>query len=402
MNDYSFIKDIGRSYIVSSFIPAALFVTIGTLIFIDFAPSFITGGFIENDQFYYITKWGILIIILTWVSFALYSGWHFTVQLFEGYYIKENFLGKWLTKSHKRRVKKGSRAIRKTYRLQQMDEEGLTDEIGAKIIKWQPRAKQAFLSLESWYPVSMHDKKLSWIMPTRLGNVLRSGEFYPKNKYGFDGILIWPRLVHLFPKTYSDQLEESNNKFIFLLNSAFLSWLIGLMCLAVSLIRFPCTVLNTSWLKSAYLKPYSNFFCPSTFTQSQNFFQRGFSHLDGGDYFLLGILFIALGYLIYRISVIAAVEFSKIIRSGFDLYRFELLKALHQRIPKDLDEERAIWEKICHILISGDELSRTIPELNYTQSDSEESSKEDPVKPVTPILYIFKRKKITVMKIDQN
>jgi len=393
VNDYSLIKDIGRSYIVSSFIPTALFITVGFLIFSGFTPNFITPSFISNDQFIYITQWGFLLIISTWTSFALYSGWHFTVNLYEGYPFKNTRLGKWLTKQKKKQIRPKVRIIRRVHRAKNAEEFG--DEEERILEQEQAEANIYYRQLQEEFPFSIQTK-MKLIMPTRLGNVLRASEYYPKEKYGFDGMLIWSRMIHLCPAPYREQLEESNNKFIFLLNSSFLSYLISAGCFLVSLLRLPCAALNPAWLSGSLLKPYSSLICPPIYQQELNFFQRGFEHLSEGEYFLLGILFCILGYLIYRIAVIQATDFTAILRSGFDLYRFEVLKALHISPPNNLKEEKSLWETVCHLLTGLHELDRedVVKPLEYDQA---KPSKEPPPKEPPP--FTSRRKKTFFVKI---
>jgi len=81
----SLIKDIGRSYIVSSFIPAALFISASVLIFKEYLsiPS-ITGSSSDKDLF--LGQWFIFTVVTVWVAFSLYSISDWTVRLFEGYF----------------------------------------------------------------------------------------------------------------------------------------------------------------------------------------------------------------------------------------------------------------------------------------------------------------------------
>ena len=93
MNGNSFIKEIGRSYIVSSFLPAALFVSLGVFIFHGFAPDFVVDGIQKTNYFLGFDKPNslslgsmfILFILTAWVAFYLYSSINWTVQLYEGY-----------------------------------------------------------------------------------------------------------------------------------------------------------------------------------------------------------------------------------------------------------------------------------------------------------------------------
>ncbi len=46
-------------------------------------------------------------------------------------------------------------------------------------------------------------------MPTKLGNILRSAENRPWDKYGLDAVICWPRLWLLLPEEVKKELSEA-------------------------------------------------------------------------------------------------------------------------------------------------------------------------------------------------
>ncbi len=89
----SFLKEIGRSYIVSAFLPAAFFVSIGYFLFQGFLPLGLVKQIIASgDMSKY--QWVVIFILVVWVAFYLYSANDVTVRLFEGYFIPEAFYKK--------------------------------------------------------------------------------------------------------------------------------------------------------------------------------------------------------------------------------------------------------------------------------------------------------------------
>jgi len=47
------------------------------------------------------------------------------------------------------------------------------------------------------------------VLPTRLGNILRSAESYPSDRYGADAVLTWPRLFPLLPDKLTASLTAA-------------------------------------------------------------------------------------------------------------------------------------------------------------------------------------------------
>lgn len=64
-------------------------------------------------------------------------------------------------------------------------------------LTWRERRELARLEMERQYtPRDLED-----LAPTRLGNVLRTAERRPWQRYGLDPVLLWPRLWLLLPET---------------------------------------------------------------------------------------------------------------------------------------------------------------------------------------------------------
>ena len=71
MNDSNFLKEIGRSYIVSAFLPAAIFVLLGYFLFSGFVPADLIAQN-TNDPLFTNYQWIILFLFtLLWLQSCL-------------------------------------------------------------------------------------------------------------------------------------------------------------------------------------------------------------------------------------------------------------------------------------------------------------------------------------------
>jgi hypothetical protein len=167
------------------------------------------------------------------------------------------------------------------------------------------------------------------LLPTRLGNVLRSAEDYPAIAYGMDAIFWWPRLWPLLPEATQKGVEDEFTPVLALLN---LATLIGIVAVsgAIYILR--------AWV--GWWQPLA---------------------------VLLGGLF--LSWAAYRGATVQARNYGQRIRAAVDLYRFDLLKALHQSLPLTPQEERALWKQLAAWLYNQDR--GAVQGLTYHHGNSE-------------------------------
>lgn len=163
--------------------------------------------------------------------------------------------------------------------------------------------------------------KKSSVLPTRLGNVIRSFENYPERQYQIAAIPLWPRLIAKIPGDYSAVIDDTKSRFDFLLNLATLSGLLAL-CLLLAGLASPAHTASFAGLVS----------------------------------WLLQTLFFAwLALWLYRQSVERAMAWGDLVKSAFDLYRWELLRQLgYTYTPTTPAEERQVWANISSRIIFGD------------------------------------------------
>ena len=216
MNDSNFLKEIGRSYIVSSFLPSALFLSLASILFRGFIPRAVLSGIQdENNLFGKEWIWGL--IITFWIAFYLFSSVDWTVKLFEGYYFPEGW------QSALRELFRFFRFVPASKYYREFNHIKSKKRPSAKDVKRIPDLRlQALTEMQALEIQSPLDEDN--LMPTRLGNVLRASEIYAHERYDIEGITIWPRLFQILPSQFVKNLEEKNNHLLFLLNSSLLAY----------------------------------------------------------------------------------------------------------------------------------------------------------------------------------
>ena len=169
------------------------------------------------------------------------------------------------------------------------------------------------------------------LMPLRLGNVLRAAEDYSKLAYGMDSVFWWPRLWPLLPEAVQKDIDESVTPMVAMLNFSTLIMLVGLG-------------------SAVYLGQMGKW-------------------LQGLTVFVGGII---LALVSYWSTVAQAQSYGEKIRSAVDLYRFCLLKSLHQSLPKNLSMEAELWEQLMLWLYNGDR--GAISAMEYDHSSRRDGS----------------------------
>lgn len=358
MND-SLIKDIGRSYIVSSLLPASLFVLLAVVIFKDFLPPLAD---LQTQTETVVISSGVFVLAFTmWIAFALYSSVDFVIKFFEGYYFPF-FMAiplKWLHYQWQRwklrhllAYEKAAAEIR--VRPRKRDRTKGWRELAQKI----PDVEEQLREREIVGPLQDNWRAF---MPTRLGNILLASEIYPYERYQLDGPNLFPRMSMAFPPEFVAALEEKNNQMVFLLNSSLLALATGVIALVLS------------WAGTSGFQ-FVNRILP---VDASAYFAQGYSSIPPAGYRLIGQVFLAVAYLIYAVSINAVKEYALFIRTSFDLYRFHLLRELNYPIPSSLENEKQVWVALNQFILAGEKLGEKAftyqlkPELIATTVEKE-------------------------------
>jgi hypothetical protein len=176
-------------------------------------------------------------------------------------------------------------------------------QIQAKVRSNRMEERRYQTELEETYPPPT---RLDLVMPTRLGNILRAAEVYAYGRYGIDSVVVWPRLYVVLPEAVTGSLSNANSGMQLMILSATLG--------------FAFAVLGAVYLVVMAANP-----------------------LLYVAVMLGGLLLAAIAY---RAAVVAALDYSLLIRAAFDTHRGALLKALGLKAPASLKEERALWRQV--------------------------------------------------------
>jgi hypothetical protein len=166
------------------------------------------------------------------------------------------------------------------------------------------------------YPLSRKQ-----VMATRLGNILRAAERYPLDRYGADGVLVWPRLYPLLPDRMVTSVAQARGSLEFLLT--------------LSALAAVFAVASGVYLVAVTAPPWLFLLC-----------------FWGG---------LAVAVLAYRAGLSAAVLYAEVVRSAFDLYRLDVLSGFRLPPPADARAERDRWRELHRLVLRNDPLPQPYP-----------------------------------------
>jgi uncharacterized repeat protein (TIGR01451 family) len=300
-----------RHLILGTFLPVVIFVILTWLLVI---PSLPTNWPILQPIQTFGAEWQILsfsfaTIVLTGLLYNINIP---LISLYEGYPWKELWIGQARTKKYQRLF-----AIAKArWNGAPHIEFELRDDNDGRSAAIEKMKALAGSTLFADFPA-----REDLVLPTRLGNVIRSFESYSLRQYGMDAVTFWPRLVSTIPKEYASAIDEAKTSFDFMLNCSALSSVLALIVFLTG---------------SVY---------PSHF------------NAPGGWVFWVSelVLLCLAAHFSYRLSIGRARSWGNTVRTSFDLYRRDLLKQLgYTRVPETLEEEQRLWSNIGERIVYGD------------------------------------------------
>jgi uncharacterized repeat protein (TIGR01451 family) len=302
-----------KSLLLGTFLPVVVFVILG-LLFV--APLVPTDWPLLSPLAALDPQWKLIVILFTMIvlSGLLYNLNIPLIRFYEGYPWQAAWIGVW-RKAHYQAKFDAAQAHWRGLRtlLYAVQGQSPKDErIPGIIQKWKAAGEQ----VNTEFP-----KERASVLPTRLGNAIRSFEGYADRQYGIAAITLWPRLIAKIDKDYAAMMDDAKVSLDFMLNCSFLSGALALMILIVGLI-YPAPLASprlwTPWLIEV-------------------------------------MIFAVLTYLFYLWAIPCAVAWGSTVKGAFDLYRWDLLKQLgYKRVPATMAEERSLWDDISLQMIYGD------------------------------------------------
>ncbi|HEX8360254.1 MAG TPA: hypothetical protein VF613_09105 [Longimicrobium sp.] len=296
-----------RALLLGTLFPLTLFALLALLFVVPFLPADIPhlAPLAQLDPAWKTVLFTVAVILGTGL---LYSVNVPLVRLYQGYPWRFSWLGQWaVAREQRRREWADSRRTRLRDLVDEIREENPNHPVLARLEPWRTRVA---LRATNEYPGPEE------VLPTRLGNAIRSSEEYPRAVYGISTLSLWPRLGAVMSKEALALLDESKAAFDFMINACFLSGLLSGSIFVAGLL-VPARIQWTEWLIQVAVAGMAS------------------------RVFYVG-------------SVRTAVAWGDQVKSAFDLFRWDLLKKLgYLGTPDNPEEERKLWEQISRRIIYG-------------------------------------------------
>ncbi|HEY5839088.1 MAG TPA: hypothetical protein VIT19_08635 [Pyrinomonadaceae bacterium] len=357
-----------KSLILGTVLPVVIFMVLGMLFLVPLLPvDMISLARLEGiDKQWKVIAASFIAIVLSGLMYNLNIP---ILRWYEGYPWRYSWIGQWLTSRHERRfesMQNRANAIRATRQVMEQTDKNFSEQLWIKEFfedlkelraprigplehKWEEIWKTAPLKerlssdQRQWRILlaglrSQHGQYLrelganypdskSLILPTHLGNVIRSFEYYSSREYGIDSIVMWPRMVAIIPKEYAIVMDDAKTTFDFMLNCSVLSFVLALSMLLTGMF-YPHQLASGVQVR----------------------------------YWLIEIaIFAASSYFFYRLSINRVGAWGSFVKGTFDLFRADLLKKLgYEQKPTGRLEERKLWGEISRQILYGDRYDKTM------------------------------------------
>lgn len=342
-----YLEKLGGNFMVAAFIPSLAFVTAGSIVFGPLIPVAV----IQRAEIFLspLGESGLIVLLLAiMMGFTLTSLNTYIYKLFEGY-VFPSALKPFRKLEIKRARQLRSERDQLNKKIQRLEAQqslwkrakmprydprrSAKNELKIQLLKNQRDALAAIYDLR--YP---QEERL--ILPTRLGNILRASESYSQDRYLIDSVAFWPRMVHVIDKDYMGLIDTANDQCSFLLNSSLLSGIFSVLSFLASFYQ----------LFLFYLFFYHINIANNLAGQIGPEYQA----LNIFAYMVLGVLCLGIAWFFYTASLLNVSKYGNLIRSSFDLFRFNLLEKLHLPLPPHNEKEKELWERLSEFITIGE------------------------------------------------
>lgn len=363
------IGKISGNFLISAFIPSFGFILLVTFIFEPIVPKQI----LNNLAFGFDppTRGALSILAVSLVlGFVLYGLTIFNYKLLEGYYVL-----------HKIRIvrRRRQRAALKLKRQIEL--------LSSMIDRLEPNDKRVeYLNRKRYALKAQYDQHyppyIREVMPTRFGNILKASESYPGSRYGIDGVTVWPRLVDLISPSFQNRIQESNNGLAFVINCLALSIAFSLVSFLASLFQFLIWRYTISEYKilsqyqPQFLLETPQHFASEVVRRPIYFLEVSIVPYMQDIYAQRSLLYLTIGVLslgvaigFYYVALPQAQQYGNLIRSAYDLFRFDLLMKFRQDLPKNLADEEQSWKVFSEFFAVGKRAGKEPINIEYVHRD---------------------------------
>ncbi len=339
----NYLEKLGSNFLVASMVPSLALVLACLLVF---DPILQTGEIFRNPESTAgLIGLGMIIFVLTVIiGYTLTALNTYILKMLEGYVIPWPLRPFYSLrqKSHlnrARRLREQREELQgKILELEKQVEAEATPDLDEHLEQLHADYYRIAVTYDLSYP-----EDLNTILPTRFGNQLKAAENYPGERFGMDGVLFWPRLMHVIPQDYKSEIEAARNELSFLANMSILAFLFSLLCMLAIFGTMATVDVQMGGL---------NGFLDFLFQVSR--------------YLISMIISIAVSAFFYNASLYSVGSFGLIIRASYDLFRLDLFKKMGLKPPKNSIQEFKTWRQLNELVALGRQ-SLSFKCLNYRE-----------------------------------
>jgi hypothetical protein len=186
------------------------------------------------------------------------------------------------------------------------------------------RLYEGYWPLVRWLNSRIDRPERPYPVPTRLGRMLRDAKEHPMRRYRIDAVTAWPRLYPVLPQRFAEAFDVATTNIEGAVVLSFLAAVSAVLGAVVGGLLLP-------W--------WGAIVCVGTA--------------------------LLVSSLAYRAAIRAAHPYGQLIRAAFDVYRFELLKAMGLTLPDSYARERAQWTQLHKLWDVGFPDSDHVQSLGY-------------------------------------